>query len=147
MPRVHTFSYFDSAEVWTLQNIDIYMKRRDGFSFQMTLVKCFFRRSYISTLSLALLLPRLSSIDLSSLLNFFFTRCERGVISLEGDGKFCVINQGISCTKVVLNYNKFIKLVGLSSEEMLSFEYYDPCDVGPLFPLDEHLHRRLVLHQ
>ena len=32
----------------------------------------------------------------------FLTSCGQGVFSIEGDGHFCVINQGILCMEVVL---------------------------------------------
>ena len=80
--RLHTFSSFHSAEVWRLQKIARYLKRREGLTFQMPLVKCFRRRSWISTLGLAFLLLRLSSLGFSSLPNLRFCPGAGGESSL-----------------------------------------------------------------
>ena len=82
MTRVNTLSSFDSAEVWTLQKLAIYLKRRDGLTFQMPLVKYFPRRSWIYTLGLAFLLLRMSFIGLSSLSNLRFFPAAGGESSL-----------------------------------------------------------------
>ena len=47
-----------------LQKLARYPKRRDGFTFHITLVNCFLSRSCISTLGLDFLLTPLSSIGL-----------------------------------------------------------------------------------
>ena len=82
MPRVHTFSSFYSAEVWTFQKLARSLKCRYGLTLQMPLVKCFLRRSWISNLGFTFLLLRLYSLVLSSLLNLRFFPAEGGESSL-----------------------------------------------------------------
>ena len=66
IPRVHTFSSFDNAYVWTLQKLWY------GLTFQMPLVKCFLIRSWIFTLGFSFLLLQMSSLDFYSLSDLLF---------------------------------------------------------------------------
>ena len=67
----------------------------------------------------------------------YLSGCGRVVFYIEGNGNFCMINQGISCTELFLNYNESIKLVGFSTEEILSLEDDYQCNGGPLLPCIE----------
>ena len=61
--------------------------------------------------------------------------CERGNISIYGEGPFCMINQGILHTEVVLHYHEFSQLIGFSAEEMLCLEVDYPYNGCPSLPL------------
>ena len=48
-----------------------------------------------------------------------------------------MINQGIARTNIILHQDEFRKFVGFPVEEILDLEVDNPCDGGPLLPLDK----------
>ena len=73
-------------------------------------------------------LPRLGlPIELA-----FFPSCGRVTFFIQGEGHFCMIDQGILRTEVVLNWPKFSQLIGFPAEEMLCLEGDYPCDGFPV---------------
>ena len=136
MPRVHTLSYFDSAEVWTLQNLAKSLKRRDRFNFQMPWVNCFLRRSWISTLGLAFFLPRQSSIVVSSLLNLRFFQAGAGSLLCRGRWTLLRDKSGDFAHGGFSSLERIQKVGWIIVEEILSLEGDYPCNGDPLLPFN-----------
>ena len=56
-------------------------------------------------------------------------------------------NQGIARTKIVLHQDEFRNFVGFPVEEVLGLKIDNPCNSGPLLPLDKRSRQSFLLHE